>query len=159
MRVYFPAEVSPWVWDNNGTDCLHWQCSTVLNASTMLPVVAFPTIFVPLAMIWKLIGNPCASILRAAGLLSPPAVVPDIDLTGRVAIVTGANTGRRCLSISPLPVSVNLSIALLDLFLSLYVYVCVSPWYPSFGLRSSLASALRPNLCSPPSSKFRQKVT
>lgn len=46
----------------------------------------------PLAVIWKTITSPFAAVLRATGMLKNP-VMPDVDLSHRVVIVTGANTG------------------------------------------------------------------
>lgn len=46
---------------------------------------------IPLILPWKLGSLPVEAVLRAFGCLKPP--VPDVDVSGKVVIVTGANTG------------------------------------------------------------------
>ena len=49
----------------------------------------------PVALVWKTCATPFLAMLRALGLVSPPLQVPcDVDMSGRVVIVTGANTGE-----------------------------------------------------------------
>lgn len=47
----------------------------------------------PVTLLYAACAAPCLALLRAVGLRpSPP--LPDEDLSGRVIIVTGANTGK-----------------------------------------------------------------
>lgn len=50
-------------------------------------------ILMPLAVMWKAIVSPFEAALKATGVLKIP-VMPDVDLSDCVVIVTGANTGE-----------------------------------------------------------------
>ena len=48
-----------------------------------------------LGITWQMISGPFIAVLRPLGLFPKPLLPPqDVDLSGRVAIVTGANTGE-----------------------------------------------------------------
>ncbi|CAM9837576.1 unnamed protein product [Choristocarpus tenellus] len=58
----------------------------------MLPYTLFGPVVTPLAILWRAISFPPASLLRfATGFLTPK--LPEVDLTDQVMIVTGSNTG------------------------------------------------------------------
>lgn len=60
------------------------------------------TIAAPLMLMWKACSSPTMDMLRAVGLQSPPAFPPyDVDMSSRVVIVTGANTGESCIRATP----------------------------------------------------------
>lgn len=61
----------------------------------MLLYAVFGAVMLALAMVWKACLSPFVAMLRAMGL-SPTFSYPDVDMSGRVAIVTGANTGESC---------------------------------------------------------------
>lgn len=48
---------------------------------------------ISLSTVWKLCTSPFEAALRATGVFAP-AGLPDVDLSDRVVIVTGANTGE-----------------------------------------------------------------
>eukprot|EP00903_Cladosiphon_okamuranus_P008357 g8037.t1 len=61
----------------------------------VLADMVFGTVVTPLASVWSMLARPSLAVLRA-GNICPPAVnlsAAKEDLTGRVMIVTGANTG------------------------------------------------------------------
>ncbi|CAM9848675.1 unnamed protein product [Discosporangium mesarthrocarpum] len=59
----------------------------------MIPYPVFGTVLVPLAMCWKAISSPVVFLLQLAGATSVQPKLPTIDMSDRVVIVTGANTG------------------------------------------------------------------
>ncbi len=59
----------------------------------MLADFVFGAIATPLSMVWSVASRPSLALLRAADLRPPPIAAGDVDLSGRVIIVTGANTG------------------------------------------------------------------
>lgn len=58
----------------------------------MVPVAVF-TVLLPLAVVWKTVSSPFSAVLHAMQALSPADAMPTEDLSDRVIIVTGANTG------------------------------------------------------------------
>lgn len=54
-------------------------------------------VVMPLAMVWSVASRPSLALLRAGKLCPPPVNLSaaEEDLSGRVIIVTGANTGSR----------------------------------------------------------------
>lgn len=65
-----------------------------LSAMSLADLV-FSTVVAPLAAVWSIASRPCLALLRC-GKLAPPPVdlsAAEEDLSGRVIIVTGANTG------------------------------------------------------------------
>ncbi|CAN0283970.1 unnamed protein product [Pylaiella littoralis] len=57
--------------------------------------LTFGVVAVPLAVAWSAVSRLSLAVLRGVGLLRPAPVSPiaDVDVSGRVVIVTGANTG------------------------------------------------------------------
>ena len=67
----------------------------LLSAMSLADFV-FGAVAVPLAAVWSIAAKPSLGVLRA-GKVCPPAVdllAAKEDLSGRVMIVTGANTGK-----------------------------------------------------------------
>lgn len=66
--------------------------SGTFRAPTMLPYAAFGPVLVPMSILWKALSCPFVAVGRGIGAISMPPL-PDTDMSGRVVIVTGANTG------------------------------------------------------------------
>lgn len=63
--------------------------------TTMLSLATFTGVVLPLAFLWKVCLIPLEAILRGIGWWKSPAAVPKVDMTQKVVVVTGANTGQR----------------------------------------------------------------
>lgn len=64
------------------------------RATAMFPYAAFGPVLVPMGILWKALSCPFVAVGRGIGAISIPPL-PDTDMTGRVVIVTGANTGKQ----------------------------------------------------------------
>ena len=61
------------------------------TVATPLAGASFST-WVPVGILWAIVSIPVMALLSLTGAVSPPEL-PDADMTGQVAVVTGANTG------------------------------------------------------------------
>ena len=69
-------------------------CSFAMSLQIVSTVVA-TVLVTPLTLLWKACSSPALGTLRAVGLQPRPSFPPyEADMSRRVVIVTGANTGK-----------------------------------------------------------------
>lgn len=56
--------------------------------------LALLTLAGPVVSVYNACAGPCLALLRKLGKCPPASALPDEDLSGRVVIITGANTGE-----------------------------------------------------------------
>lgn len=68
----------------------------LLLPAMSLADIVFGAVVTPLAAVWSMASRPSLALLRAGNVCPPPVdlLAGKEDLTGRVMIVTGANTGK-----------------------------------------------------------------
>lgn len=81
--------------DRLSVGCIHVIVVTPPLVLAMLSIVTFTCIILPIAFPWKFFSIPLEAVLHGIGWWSSPAPVPEMDMTHKVVIVTGANTGER----------------------------------------------------------------
>lgn len=75
----------------------HQPCVLLFLSAMSLADLVFGAVLVPLGAVWSVASRPSLALLRAGKLCPPPVNLLEAreDLSGRVIIVTGANTGEK----------------------------------------------------------------